>query len=227
MPAQRALVIEDMPELAEIASVLLADDGFDVSVASDGATGLALARTLEPEIILLDLTLPDIDGIDVCRELRTFCGSYVIMLTARDTEIDRVAGLTVGADDYVTKPFSPAELMARVRAMRRRPRLAVQEASVREFGGLQIDVESREVRVFGTTVELTKIEFDLLDLLSASPKRAFTREQVLRYVWGSDWYGDDHVIDVHMANLRRKIGPAKYIHTVRGVGYQFKHDATD
>jgi DNA-binding response OmpR family regulator len=146
------------------------------------------------------------------------------MVTARDEEVDKIVGLTVGADDYVTKPFSPRELAARIRAMRRRPRVPAQREA-RDFGRLVIDPVAREVIVDGDTVDLTKIEFDILDLLSSSPRRTFTREQLLQHVWG-DWFGDDHVIEVHMGKLRRKIGETaaepRHIRTLRGVGYRFE-----
>jgi DNA-binding response OmpR family regulator len=179
--------------------------------------------------MVLDVTLPGLDGIEVCRRIREFSDCYVVMVTARDEEFDRVLGLTMGADDYVTKPFSPRELTARIRAMRRRPRVSA-APDLRRFEELEVDPVAREVRLQGSVVELTKIEFDILDLLSGSPRRTFERGQLMNEVWGSEWVGDDHVIDVHLANLRRKLGESasaqRHIHTVRGVGYRFEPSPT-
>jgi DNA-binding response OmpR family regulator len=168
--------------------------------------------------------LPGIDGVEACRRIRAFSDAYIIMLTAKSDEVDKLVGLSVGADDYLTKPFSPRELVARVRAMLRRPRVAVVGPDLRRFGELEVDPAGREVRVDGRPVELTRTEFDLLDTLSAQPRVAFSRRQLLEHVWGGDWYGDDHVIDVHVGNLRHKLGDdataPRYIRTVRGVGYR-------
>ena len=203
---------------------MLENEGYAVTVARDGERAVALARATRPELVLLDISLPGIDGFEVCRQIREFTDAYVIMVTARDEELDKVVGLTVGADDYVTKPFSARELTARIGAMRRRPR-APQQPDLRDFGRLVVDPMAREVTVDGAAVELTKIEFDLLELLSGAPRRTFTREQLLDTVWGGSWFGDDHVIDVHLGNLRRKLGESasqqRHIRTVRGVGYRF------
>ena len=170
------------------------------------------------------MSLPGIDGFEVCRRLREFSDAYVIMVTGRTDEVDRVVGLTVGADDYVTKPFSARELAARIGAMRRRPRSAPVGTRL-EFDGLAIDAAAREVVLDGTRLDLTKIEFDLLSKLASEPRRVFARQQLLDSVWGGDWYGDDHVVDVHMGNLRKKLGESgsrpRFIHTVRGVGFRF------
>jgi DNA-binding response OmpR family regulator len=222
-----ALVVDDEADLARLVADYLARDGFAAHVALDGEQALELARAAQPDVVVLDLMLPGIDGIEVCRRLRTFSDAYVIMLTARAEEIDKLIGLEVGADDYLTKPFSPRELTARVRAMLRRPRgqqPAGSEAPVRRFGSLAIDPAAREVSVAGKPVELTRLEFDLLDALSARPRLAFTRRQLVDRVWGEDWFGDDHIVDVHVVRLRRKLGddPAspRYVRTVRGVGYR-------
>ena len=203
---------------------MLESEGFAVSVAKDGERGVALARSERPELVLLDITLPGMDGFEVCRRIREFSDAYVLMVTARNEEVDKIVGLTVGADDYVTKPFSSRELSARIGAMRRRPRQA-EQPELRDFGDVRIDPSAREVHVGDELVELTKIEFDLLDLLSGSPRRTFTRDQVLTTIWGGGWYGDDHVIDVHMGNLRKKLGETasqqRHVRTVRGVGYRF------
>jgi DNA-binding response OmpR family regulator len=228
MARPSALVVEDTPEFAHLSARLLETEGFAVTVAGDGAQGLELARRLTPELVVLDVTLPGMDGIEVCRRIREFSDCYIVMVTARDDEFDRVLGLTIGADDYVTKPFSPRELAARIKAMRRRPR-AVSDPELRTFGGLVVDPTAREVRMLGEVLELTKIEYDILDLLTGQPRRTFERGQLMDAVWGSDWVGDDHVIDVHLANLRKKLGESasdqRLIRTVRGVGYRFEPSA--
>jgi DNA-binding response OmpR family regulator len=223
----KALVVEDAPEIAVVVRSMLQKEGYDVTVAHDGARGLAAARSERPELVVLDLSLPDADGVEICRELRTFSDAYVVMVTARDDEVDKVVGLTVGADDYITKPFSPRELSARIRAMRRRPRATPQPGLV-EFDNLSIDTDAREVTLDGVDLGLTKIEYDLLVLLAASPRRTHTRTQLLQHIWG-EWYGNDHVIDVHLGNLRKKLGESasrpRFIRTVRGVGYRFEPGA--
>ncbi len=210
----------------KVVSSYLEREGFEVASAGDGERAVALARELDPDVIVLDLMLPGIDGIEACRQIRAFSDAYIVMLTARVEEIDRIVGLSTGADDYVTKPFSPGELMARVRAMLRRPRPSRNQApsATRRFGELELDPQAHEVRLAGEPVELTKTEFDLLDVLSAEPRVAFSRERLLDRVWGGDWFGDDHVVDVHIANLRSKLSDdphtPRYIRTVRGVGYR-------
>jgi len=219
------LVVEDDPAIAHLLTEYLGREGFEVDVAVDGEGGVEAARHARPDVIILDLMLPGIDGIEVCRRVRAFSDAYVLILTARGDEVDRVIGLSVGADDYVVKPFSPRELSARVQALLRRPRRdhAVEEP-VRRFGDLVIDPAARDVTLDGVHVDLTRTEFDLLDALSARPRMVFERRRLLEHVWGSDWYGDDHVIDVHVANLRRKLGDdpvaSRYVRTVRGVGYR-------
>ena len=221
---RRVLVVDDEEPLAELVASYLGREGFEVTTAADGERAVVLARELEPEVIVLDLMLPGIDGVEACRQIRAFSDAYIVMLTARAEEVDKVVGLSTGADDYVTKPFSPPELVARVRAMLRRPRAGAVADAPRRFGALEIDPVAREVRVDGASIELTKLEFDLLDALSAEPRVAFSRAQLLERVWGPDWFGDDHVVDVHLANLRRKLGDdaaaPRYIRTVRGVGYR-------
>lgn len=222
----RALVVDDEPPLVQVVSGYLAREGFDVLTAGDGDTAVASARQARPDVIVLDLMLPGTDGIEACRRIRTFSDAYIIMLTAKSDEVDKLVGLSVGADDYLTKPFSPRELVARVRAMLRRPRApqGAPQAQVRRFGALQIDPAAREVRIRGEVVDLTRTEFDLLDAISARPRVALSRRQLLDHVWGADWYGDEHVIDVHVANLRRKLdddaAQPRYVHTVRGIGYR-------
>ena len=225
MTKHRALLVEDTEEFVAIGTKLLQEEGYIVTVARDGRRAVDLAREEVPELMLLDVSLPLLDGIEVCRQVREFSNAYVIMLTSRGEELDRIIGLAVGADDYVTKPFSPRELSMRIKAMQRRPRLSSPSVDLRDFGRLVIDIGAREVKVDGGLVYLTKIEFDLLDALASSPRRAFGRRALMTKVWGDSWFGDEHVVDVHLANLRRKIGePAAHPHhikTVRGVGYRF------
>ena len=224
MGGQRALLVEDSPEFVLVVKRLLEQAGFDVAVARDGGRALDLARERKPDLVVLDVTLPGMDGFEVCRKLREFTDAYVLMVTARDEEVDKVVGFSVGADDYVTKPFSGRELSARIKAMGRRPRTPP-GPTLRDFGRLRIDPAAREAVLEGRLLELTKIEFDVLDLLSGSPRQTFTRRQLLEQVWGGSWFGDDHVIDVHMGNLRRKLGESaahqRLVRTVRGVGYRF------
>lgn len=222
------LVIEDAPEFRQLLDAVLAGEGYAVSVATDGASGIELARDVMPDIIVLDLGLPDMDGLEVCRQIREFTDAYIVMLTGRTDEVDRLLGLTTGADDYMTKPFSPRELVARIQVLMRRPRsgavpaAAPKPANVMTAGEIEVDPDAREARVAGEPVELTKIEFDLLITLVGRPTMVFSRQMLLDQVWGDDWYGDDHVVDVHIANLRKKIDAngTKHIRTVRGVGYR-------
>jgi len=221
----RVLVVEDDPSISQLIATYLERDGFVVDVARDGETGVDLAQSFRPDVVVLDLMLPGMDGIEVCRRIRTFSDAYVVMLTARIEEIDRLIGLSVGADDYLGKPFSPRELVARIRAMLRRPRAADPGSEpIRRFGDLQIDPAAREVQLNGKMLDLTRTEFDLLEVLSTHPGRVFTRRLLLEEVWGGDWFGDDHVVEVHVANLRHKLKDdpqaSRYIRTVRGVGYR-------
>jgi DNA-binding response OmpR family regulator len=228
MSKPQALVVEDSPEFMMLCRHLLEKEGFDVIAAGDGKEAILQAQQRRPDLAILDLGLPDFDGIEVCRQIRQFTDAYVIMVTGRTDEVDKVVGLSVGADDYVTKPFSPRELAARIQAMRRRPRVAAkaERRAVREFGELHIDLDVREVCLAGEVLELTKIEFGILDLLSSAPRRTFTRAQLLEDVWGDNYYGDDHIIDVHVGNLRKKLGESasapRHIRTLRGVGYRFE-----
>lgn len=223
----RVLVVDDAPEFIELLVPLLEREGYITETAADGEAAIAATRSFSPDVIVLDLGLPKIDGVDVCRQVRNFSDAYVIMLTARADEVDRVVGLEVGADDYMTKPFSPRELVARVRAMLRRPRSTVpadaEATPPRRFGDLEVDPLAHAVRVAGEEIALTRIEFDLLETLSSKPSMVFSRALLRERVWGPDWFGDDHVVDVHIANLRKKIdmtGYASYVRTVRGVGYR-------
>ena len=217
------LVVDDEIALAGVVAGYLEREGFSVVQAHDGPTAVALARSTLPELIVLDVMLPGFDGVEVCRQVRQFTDAYIIMLTARDEEVDKVVGLSVGADDYLVKPFSPRELIARVRAMLRRPRAVPASPSVTTVGDLVVDEESRTVMVAGAPVELTRTEFDLLATMAARPRLAFSRRQLIDAVWGADWFGDEHLVDVHVGHLRRKLGDdasePRYVRTVRGVGY--------
>lgn len=221
------LVVEDAPEFRQLLDAVLVGEGYDVSVAADGQSALDTARTVDPDVVVLDLGLPDIDGLDVCRRLREFTDAYILMLTARDDEVDRLLGLTTGADDYMTKPFSPRELVARIQVLMRRPRTGAPPAAAPATSGIvvddiRIDADSREVEVGGDPVDLTRIEFDLLHTLCERPTMVYGRQLLLERVWGEDWYSDHHVVDVHIANLRKKIDAngTRHIKTVRGVGYR-------
>ena len=218
----RVVVVEDTPEQAAEIERALGGAGFDVVTTRDAERGLAAARTGSPDVLVLDVGLPGMDGIELCRRLRTFSDAYVIMLTGRDSEIDRLLGLAVGADDYMTKPFYPRELVARVQAMMRRPRR--RGGDERWFGELRVDPVGREVSLGGEEVHLSRTEFDLLEALSAEPHASLSRAQLAEHVWGANWVGDFHVIDVHVSNLRRKLGDdprrARYVRTVRGYGFR-------
>jgi DNA-binding response OmpR family regulator len=231
MAPQRILVIDDERSLSRVIGSYLERAGYTVEYAFDGAAGLAAAWRWKPDVVVLDLMLPELDGVEVCRRLRTFSDCYVVMLTARAGEVDKLLGLGVGADDYLTKPVSPRELVARVGAMLRRPRsgsvarlVGPEPPEPRRFGSLEIDVAAREVRLLERYVELTRTEFDLLATLSARPRVAFSRRQLIDAVWGELWVGDEHTVDVHIGHLRRKLGddPAspRFVRTVRGIGYR-------
>jgi DNA-binding response OmpR family regulator len=222
------LIVEDAPEYRELLVTLFTDNGFDVQSAQDGEAAVDLARASLPEVVVLDVGLGGIDGVEVCRQLRTFSDAYVIMLTGRDDEVDRLVGLSVGADDYVTKPFFPRELLARVSALLRRPRagVAAQDPvpAVRRCGELELDPQGSCVSLSGVELELTPIEYGILDALTEHPHATLSRQQLLDHVWGPSWFGDDHVVDVHVSNLRKKLGDdprsPQYVRTVRGFGYR-------
>jgi DNA-binding response OmpR family regulator len=221
----RALVVDDETALAGVVASYLEREQFEVSLAHTGPDALTVAREVDPDVVVLDLGLPGIDGIEVCRRLRTFSDAYVVMLTARDTELDTIVGLSVGADDYLTKPFSTRELVARVRAMLRRPRNTPATAeNSRVFGPLRIDVAGRQVSIDDEPIVLTRTEFDVLATLSAHPGVVLSRRQLLETVWDPSYVGNEHLVDVHIGHVRRKLGddPAapRYVMTVRGVGYR-------
>jgi DNA-binding response OmpR family regulator len=224
-PLGKVLVVDDEVPLAKVVASYLEREGFAVDLAHDGPSAVEQARSLRPDLIVLDLMLPGFDGVEACRQIRTFTDAYVIMLTARDDETDKVVALSVGADDYIVKPFSPRELIARTKAMLRRPRTPAEPEPVPALhvGGLVVDPDARTVVVDDAPVELTRTEFDILAALAARPKSAFTRRQLIEAVWGGEWYGDEHVVDVHVGHLRRKLGDdanePRFVRTVRGVGY--------
>ena len=222
------MVVEDETSLAALVGHYLELDGFEVVIVHDGLEAVVSAREVDPDVVVLDLGLPGLDGFEVCRQLRTFSDAYVVMLTARSEEVDTLIGLSVGADDYMSKPFSPRELMARIQAMLRRPRPLGQHADgqppARSFGPLSIDPVGRDVWLDGRPVSLTRTEFDILATLSERPRMAFSRRQLIDAVWGSTWIADEHLVDVHIGHLRRKLGDdadqARFVRTIRGIGYR-------
>jgi DNA-binding response OmpR family regulator len=221
----RILVVEDDEAMQYAISRALTQEGFTVELAGDGEAGINAARAGDYDVVLLDWVLPKIAGIDVCRALRAESAVPIIMLTARETEANRVLGLELGADDYVTKPFSTAELVSRIRALLRRRELDRRRSDqVRQVGGLVFDAARHRVEVDGVPVQLTPTEFRLLSLLGSDPARVFGRDEVMRHLWESTFIGDPRTVDVHVRNVRRKIeydphNPQRLL-TVRGVGYQ-------
>lgn len=212
----------------------LTEAGFEVHTAGDGDRALAELHAWDPDVVVLDLNIPGPDGLEVCRRLRGFSSAYVLMLTARRDEVDKLVGLSSGANDYLTKPFSPKELVARIRAMLRRPRaIDGHDSQVphrsRSVGPVTIDLDAREITVAGTVVNTTRIEFELLAAMSERPRLVHTRDQLRSRAWGESWLADDHAVDVHMSNLRRKLataGAPGLLTTVRGVGYRINAGAT-
>ena len=226
--AVRILIVEDEASIAEPFARLLRREGFETTVAATAADALVAARDTEPDLVLLDLALPDGDGRDVCRVLRAERDVPVIMVTARGTETDRIVGLEIGADDYVVKPFSGAEVIARIRAVLRRAGRAGVGAAPRgplRFGDLGVDLAARTVTLAGEELELSRKEFDLLAELVRHAGRVVTREDLMSRVWDENWFGSTKTLDVHMGWLRRKLGDVaadpRFIHTVRGVGFRF------
>ncbi|MCA1716915.1 MAG: response regulator transcription factor [Actinobacteria bacterium] len=225
----RVLVVDDEKNLVRLLRGYLEWEGFEVHEAFDGPAALDMVGAVDPEVVVLDWMLPGLDGVEVLRRMRRFSQAYVIVLTSRSEETDKIVGLSSGADDYLTKPFSPGELIARVRAMLRRPRDASPEdpesTPALRFGDLAVDADCREVRLRGEPVRLTALEFDLLATLASRPGFVFSRSRLLERVWGEGYFGSDHVVDVHVANLRKKIeedtANPRYVETVRGVGYRF------
>jgi DNA-binding response OmpR family regulator len=236
--AQKILLIEDEEGIIHLINLYLRDAGFNVIIARDGADGLALHAREHPDLIILDIMLPAIDGFEVCRRIRSWSKTPILMLTARSDEDDRINGLELGADDYLVKPFSPRELVSRIRAILRRvgnqpvsegaiPATSKpeQNENILHFPGLMIDLLARRVEVNGREAALTPTEYDLLALMAKSPDRVFTREVLMNKVWGYDYLGDGHTIDVHISALRKKIesgSEQRYIKTVWRVGYRFE-----
>jgi DNA-binding response OmpR family regulator len=224
----RVLVVDDEAAIRDIVPRYLTAEGFEVAEAAHGREALARLSSLEPDLVVLDVLMPGMDGLEVLRRVRADSDVYVILLTAKAEEVDKLVGLAVGADDYLTKPFSPRELVARVRAVLRRRRDALGPPPAGDvvcFDGLTLDSGRREVRVGGVAAELTALEFDLLAALAAALGRISTRRQLLERVWGWDYIGDERVVGVHVRNLRRALGDdatdPSFIGTVRGVGYRF------
>jgi DNA-binding response OmpR family regulator len=216
------IVVEDDPHIADLVDLYLRREGYRVLLAGDGEKGLEVFKQADPWIVILDVGLPGRrDGFDVCREIRARSSVPVLFLTARDDEVDRILGLELGADDYLVKPFSPRELVARVRAILRRTRETPPAQEVVTVDGIEVDLRRREARRDGDAVTLTTREFDLLAFLAANVGLALSRQQLLDGVWGADWYGDERTVDVHVAQLRKKFGADFPLATVWGVGYRF------
>jgi two-component system OmpR family response regulator len=260
--ARVALIIEDDADVRQLLVMTLGMSGFITVEAENGRQGVALVRERQPDLVTLDLNLPDIDGVEVCRQIRPLTDAYVIMITARQDEIDRLIGLEIGADDFVVKPFSPREVGARVNAMFRRPRSTVRSVTqpllgadpeepvsfppaptepaapaqeevegLLRHGALTIDTEGRIAMLEGVELPLTRIEFDLLATLVSGPRRVWQRETLLSRIWGDGWVNDQHLVEVHIRNLRKKLGEdtkaPRFIRTVRGVGYRMVPPSAD
>lgn len=232
MEKERILVVDDDPNVCELVSLYLEREGFHIECVHDGGAALRRAQESRPDLVVLDVMLPSVDGLEVCRQMRKDGDTPIIMLTARGDDVDRILGLELGADDYVPKPFNPRELVARVKAVLRRTRSGTDPKSDElrplRFKGLLIDPRGRVVQVANKEVPVTPKEFDLLWHLAQHHGRTFTRPELLESVWGYDYYGDERTVDVHIKRLRRKIEPSghpiRYIHTVWGVGYKFLVD---
>ncbi len=226
MPSPKVLVVDDEPSIVKTVQAYLQEQGYQVQTAGDGLAALKAARAFRPDLVVLDIMLPGLDGIEVLRRLRQESDVYVLMLTARADEMDKVVSLTLGADDYLVKPFSPRELVARVKAILRRGRGGVLGEAVLVFSRLRIDPEARQAFKDGEPVDLTSLEFAILHTLARHAGRVLSREQLIEHVWGPDYYGDERVVDVHIGRLRKKVeddpdGP-QLIATVRGAGYRFE-----
>ncbi|MBA2449870.1 MAG: response regulator transcription factor [Chloroflexi bacterium] len=229
MGHERVLVVDDEAIVTEVVERYLVREGYNVTVAGDGETALKLAREVGPDLIVLDLMLPKLDGLEVCRQLRSESSVPIIMLTAKGEESDKILGLGLGADDYLAKPFSPRELAARVKAVLRRTRVAPAQALAGDLlkaGALRINPRSRAVERDGEAVHLTAKEFDLLYFLAKNAGQVFSREQLLDNVWDYEWYGDASTVTVHIRRLREKVEPnpmrPRYVKTVWGIGYKFE-----
>lgn len=230
---KKVLIVEDDPEIVNLLEIHLTDLGCEVLKAMDGQTGLEKGLEENPDLVILDISLPKMDGIEVCRQLRTKSAVPIMMLTAKSEEIDRVLGLEMGADDYITKPFSVRELIARVKAVFRRTKMTaersdVQQESKLEFDGLSVDIDKRKVIVREKKVELSPKEFELLVLMASHPGKSYSRADLLKLVWGYDFDGYEHTVNSHINRLRAKIeadmNNPKYIMTTWGVGYKFNEE---
>jgi len=228
MSQARILLVDDEPVIVETLRAYLEAEGYAVQTASNGSEALTLARSFHPDVIVLDLMLPGLDGLEVLRRLRQASDVYVLLLTAKTHETDKVVGLTMGADDYVTKPFSPRELIARVKALLRRGRSSGAGDAALVFHRLRLDPQARRVWKDAAPVELTTLEFDLLYALARYRGRVLSREQLIEQVWGYDYYGEDRVVDVHLGRMRKKLkddaATPRLIVTVRGAGYRFEDE---
>jgi len=224
VPEAKILLVDDERSILDLVTVYLKPEGYQVFTAVDGPSALKAARAFKPDLIVLDVMLPGMDGVEVLSQLRRESPVYVILLTAKTEETDKIVGLSVGADDYLTKPFSPRELVARIKAALRRLRAgqALPDQAVLAFPHVRIDTGSRKVFVDDRQVELTSIEFELLRALAEHAGRVLSREQLLEKVWGYDYYGEIRVVDVHIGHIRRKLGEDRFIATVRGAGYRFE-----
>jgi len=230
MEAKKVLIIEDEKSISDIIKFNLSKEGFEVETAFDGAAGLAMALEINPDLVLLDVMLPSMDGFEVCKKIRESSMIPIIMLTAKEEEVDKVLGLELGADDYITKPFGMRELVARIKANIRRTTAsdaaAGEPADVQSFGNLEIDMNRYEARKNGIALELTLREFELLKYMAERENKVFSREQLLEEVWGYEYYGDIRTVDVTVRRLREKLednsGEPKYIMTKRGIGYYFR-----
>ena len=223
----KILVIDDEPSIVNLVSAYLKPEGYEVYTATDGPSGLKAARAYKPDLIVLDVMLPGMDGIELLSRLRRESEVYVILLTARTEETDKIVGLSVGADDYVTKPFSPRELTARVKAALRRIKAGAGSGAgggVLSFRHLRIDIDARQVTLDDQPIDLPAIEFDLLRVLAENRGRVMTREQLLEKVWGGSYFGEMRVVDVHLGHVRQKLGGGDFVATVRGVGYRFEDE---
>ncbi|MBQ6698761.1 MAG: response regulator transcription factor [Oscillospiraceae bacterium] len=228
MMPTRVLIIEDDPNIAELISLYLEKDGFDVTLASDGKAGVDTFFSIHPDIVLLDIMLPEMDGWEVCREIRKSDKTPIIMLTAKDETADKVTGLELGADDYISKPFDMKEVIARIHAVLRRytpGNEAAENADIKSFDNLSINMSAYEVLIKGKKVDMPPKELELLNYLASHPNRVFTRNQLLDDVWGFEYFGDSRTVDVHVKRLREKIDGASEkwsLKTVWGVGYKFE-----
>ena len=223
----KILVVDDEPSITNLVSAYLKPEGYEVYVAADGNAGLKAVRAFKPDLIILDVMLPGMDGIELLSRLRRESDAYVIMLTARTEETDKIVGLSIGADDYMTKPFSPRELVARIKAALRRLKTGIGpgvEGTVLSFKHVVLDESAHTVTVDENPIELTAIEFDLLKTLAENRGRVMTREQLLEKVWGGEYFGEMRVVDVHLGHIRQKLGRENLIATIRGVGYRFEDE---